>query len=313
MSKLIEELSLEIEAEVSRLPLPSEPEGLYTPIKYIMEDGGKRMRPLLCVLACEMFCGQAMRAKAPALAIEVFHNFTLLHDDIMDRASVRRSRPTVHTLWGDNTAILSGDAMMIFAYTLLAKSEVFDDVFAVFSRSAIEVCEGQQLDMEFEKRDSVSGDQYIEMIRLKTASLMASALVMGAIEGGASPLEQAALYRFGELLGLAFQIQDDRLDTYGDAATFGKNIGGDIAEGKQTFLKIVASEAADNDHDRAVLHNSREYDQVRALYDKYGVEQLARQAIEQYYDQAIDCLAIFSPDQREHLEIYAQMILRRKK
>ncbi|MEG0815017.1 MAG: polyprenyl synthetase family protein [Mucinivorans sp.] len=313
MSKFIDQLSQLIEVEIGQLPLPTDPEGLYTPIRYIMEDGGKRMRPMLCVLACEMFCGRPMRAKAPAMAIEVFHNFTLLHDDIMDRANMRRSRATVHTLWGDNTAILSGDAMMIFAYTLLSDSDLFGDVFAVFSRSSIEVCEGQQLDMDFEKRDVVTRDQYLEMIRLKTASLMASALVMGAIEGGASPLEQMALHRFGELLGLAFQIQDDRMDTYGDEATFGKKIGGDIAEGKKTFLKIIASELSDNQSDSTILRESRDFDQVKAIYDKYDVDRAAQQAIEQYYEQAIECLAILDPQPTEHLREYAQMILKRNK
>lgn len=312
MSTYIEQTAALIESEVSELPLPTAPDGLYTPIQYIMEDGGKRMRPMLAMLSCAMFCGRPIQAKASAMAIEVFHNFTLLHDDIMDRASVRRGRDTVHVKWGDNTAILSGDAMMIFAYTLLGKSTRFVDIFPIFSQSAIEVCEGQQLDMEFESRLSVSQDDYIEMIRLKTASLMSSALVMGAIEGGANQEEQGALYRFGELLGLAFQIQDDLLDTYGNASTFGKKIGGDIAEGKQTFLKIVATERA-TEAEREVLRTVRNFETIKAVYDKYGVEKLSQEKIEHYYNEAIDCLLIFDPKQAQHIKEYAQMIFKRTK
>lgn len=312
MDKFLGQLSQSIEDEVRRLPLAREPRGLYAPIEYIMEDGGKRMRPMLSMLAAEMFSGYAMRARASAMAIEVFHNFTLLHDDIMDRAQMRRSRDTVHVKWGDNTAILSGDAMMIFAYTLLGESPKFAEIFPVFSLSSIEVCEGQQLDMEFESRQKVRRDEYIEMIRLKTASLMSSALVMGAIEGGADKAQQQALHNFGQYLGLAFQIQDDLLDTYGDAATFGKNIGGDVAEGKQTFLRVTALEVASAE-DRQILNSVRNFEQIKSVYDKYGVATAAQKAIEQYYAQANECLAIFDEHQVRHLKQYAEVIIKRNK
>lgn len=312
MKDFLQELSGQIDQQVAQLQLPGRPEGLYEPIVYILEDGGKRMRPMLTLLGCGLFCNEPQRAMHAAMAIEVFHNFTLLHDDIMDRAAVRRSRPTVHTRWGDNTAILSGDAMMIFAYTLLAKSARFVAVFSVFSRSAIEVCEGQQLDMEFEHRDGVTLDEYIEMIRLKTSALMASAVVMGAIEGGASNAEQEALYAFAERLGLAFQIQDDLLDTYGDPQTFGKAIGGDVAEGKQTFLRIVAVQVASAE-DRAVLAASRDFQTVKSLYDKYQVADVARSAIERYYHEAIGHLNGFSDTQSQYIRAYAELILKRNK
>ena len=312
MKDYLQELSRQIEARATELPLPQSPQGLYEPIAYILEDGGKRMRPMLTLLGCGMFAPDPSRAMHAAMAIEVFHNFTLLHDDIMDRAAVRRGRPTVHTKWGDNTAILSGDAMMIFAYTLLEKSAYFTQIFPVFSRSAVEVCEGQQLDMEFESRNSVSLDEYIEMIRLKTSALMASAAAMGAIEGGASADEQQALYAFGERLGLAFQIQDDLLDTYGDPQTFGKAIGGDIAEGKQTFLKIAAMQVA-LPSDKEVLCTSRDFRTVKSLYDAYQTAAAARSAIEGYYHEALACLDRFSAEQSAPLRAYAETILNRNK
>lgn len=312
MDTYLDKLTQSIEQHVAALPLPSTPQGLYAPIAYIMEDGGKRMRPMLTLLACGMFGEDPMRAMPSALALEVFHNFTLLHDDIMDRASKRRGRQTVHVRWDDNTAILSGDAMMIFSYTLLAQSANFQSVFPVFSRSSIEVCEGQQMDMEFEKRDEVKMSEYLEMIRLKTASLMASALVVGAIEGGATAREQADVYRFGEFMGLAFQIQDDLLDTYGDAATFGKAIGGDIAEGKQTFLRITALSLALG-QDREILRTSRSYDQVKAIYDRLNVREITQNEIEHHYSMAMDVLSHFDPLRSEYLKQYAQIILKRNK
>lgn len=312
MKNYIEQLSAKIEQKIAQLPLPVNPTGLYDPIVYIMEDGGKRMRPMLTLLACDLFSGDPMCAMPSALALEMFHNFTLLHDDIMDRAPRRRGRQTVHMRWGDNTAILSGDAMMIFSYTLLAQSKRFTEVFPLFSRSSIEVCEGQQMDMDFEELDSVHLDQYMEMIRLKTASLMASALVIGAVEGGANAIEQELIYRFGEQLGLAFQIQDDMLDTFGDQNTFGKRIGGDISEGKKTFLMITARDLCSLD-ERALLVGSRDFATVRGIYEKYGVAKIALHAIEHHYNCAMESLGQIVGKDLSRIMEYAQMILRREK
>lgn len=312
MKNYIEQLTAKIEQKIAELPLPVNPAGLYEPIVYIMADGGKRMRPMLTLLACDLFSGDPMRAMPSALSLEMFHNFTLLHDDIMDRAPRRRGRDTVHVRWNDNTAILSGDAMMIFSYTLLAQSDRFTDVFPLFSRSSIEVCEGQQMDMDFENLDSVSMDQYMEMIRLKTASLMSSSLVIGAVEGGATSRQQELIYRFGEQLGLAFQIQDDLLDTFGDQKTFGKRIGGDISEGKKTFLMITARDLCD-DSDLDLLIRSRDFATVKGIYEKYGVEKIARQTIECHYNSAMESLDEITGKDMTLMREYAQMILRREK
>lgn len=287
---------------------------LYEPIEYILRDGGKRIRPRLAILAGELFGGQIGQIMPSAVAVEVFHNFTLLHDDIMDNASTRRGRDTVHVKWDENRAILSGDAMMIMAYRILAGSEPdkLASLLAIFNKAAIEVCEGQQLDMEFEKEAAVTIAQYTNMIRLKTAVLMAGAMQMGAVAAGASTAQCEAMYRYGENLGMAFQIQDDILDTYGDSATFGKNIGGDIAEGKQTFLKITAvSLACSADCD--VLSKSREYNVVRAIYDKYNVLSVAQKAVEQYFVAASKELAAFDSQKNKKLNDYANTLLNRAK
>lgn len=230
-----------VEAEIGRLPLDdTEPRGLYAPIRYILEDGGKRIRPLLCLMGADVYGGEPEKALPAAVAVEVFHNFTLLHDDIMDKAELRRGRPAVHLKWGESGAILSGDAMLILAYRILQNGTPvygagkLPGLLEVFNRAAMEVCQGQQYDMDFETCDRpVTRDEYIGMIRLKTSVLLAAALEMGAVVGGASDAERRSLYDFGVNLGLAFQIQDDLLDTYGDAETFGKKIGGDIAAGKK--------------------------------------------------------------------------------
>ena len=214
------------------------PQGLYAPIDYLLSLGGKRLRPILVLMACEAFGKEAKAGLAAAKAVEIFHNFTLMHDDIMDKAAVRRGQQTVHQKWDINTAILSGDAMLIQAYACLNEysSEQFKALTQLLSKTALEVCEGQQHDVNFETSAEVSIAQYLEMIRLKTAVLVGCAMEMGARIGGADPADAKQLYRFGEQLGIAFQLQDDYLDTFGDAATFGKRIGGDIAENKKTIL-----------------------------------------------------------------------------
>ncbi len=324
------ELLLDIEKSLASLPLKGAgPEGLYEPIAYILEDGGKRLRPMLALLACGVYGSDPRRAMGPAVGVEVFHNFTLLHDDIMDRAPLRRGRETAHRLWGENGAILSGDAMLILAYSVMC-GEVpgiaahdpskTPALLTVFNRAAMEVCQGQQLDMEFERRDEVSPDEYIEMIRLKTASLIAAAAEMGGICGDASPGQRRALYDFGIALGLAFQIEDDLLDTYGSQQSFGKSIGGDIAVGKKTFLQITALGRASSVSERAELlltgDASREhYERVRAIYDTLGVRSAASAAIGRYFDEAMQALGRASDDPARLavLSDYAALLVGREK
>ncbi len=323
MMKNTDELLQRIETELEKLPLEQiEPQGLYAPVRYILEDGGKRIRPLLCLLSADLCGGKVSEALPAAIAVEVFHNFTLHHDDIMDRAPMRRGRPTVHLKWSENSAILSGDAMLIFAYQILSSgnyAELLPELLAVFNRAAMEVCQGQQYDMEFERTDrEVSEAEYLEMIRLKTSVLLAAALEMGAIVGGASPAERRALYDFGVNLGLAFQIQDDLLDTYGDAETFGKAIGGDIAVGKKTFLHIAAMAAASAEQ-RAAIWAPGDLDEkllrVRGIYDALGVRSAAEAAIERYFTRALASLRRAHEDASRLavLEKYAYSLLKRTK
>ncbi len=312
-----------IENELQRLPLREKPDGLYAPVRYILEDGGKRIRPLLTLLGCDLYCGDPLRAMPAALAVEVFHNFTLLHDDIMDRAEVRRGRPTVHRKWNESSAILSGDAMVILSYRLLAEGAAADqlpELLRVFNQAALEVCQGQQYDMDFEMAQTpASRANYLEMIRLKTSVLLAAALQMGALIGGASPAQQASIYAFGVQLGLAFQIQDDLLDTYGDADTFGKIIGGDIAVGKQTFLHITALERATPEQREAIEQTGGSFDErferVRSLYDRLEVRQAAEEAIETHFENALSLLAQCHPDTHRltELERFARSLLKRTK
>ncbi len=292
------------------------PDTLYEPIRYTLEDGGKRMRPLLTLLSASLFESDVQRVAnktmPAALAVEIFHNFTLLHDDIMDSAPTRRGRPTVHTKWGENRAILSGDAMVILSYRILSRAENLAQQIDIFNRAAVEVCEGQQLDMEFESRDEVSIEEYIEMIRLKTAALMAAATRMGGVAMGATEEQCVALYSYGENLGLAFQIQDDLLDTYGDGATFGKKIGGDIAEGKQTFLRITALNRAD-ERQRSILKSNRDYRSVREIYDELGVAEIAKEEILKYFNRALLYLDNFDAQMSVPLRNYSNILLNRDK
>ncbi|MDH6534941.1 polyprenyl synthetase family protein [Parabacteroides sp. 52] len=244
-----EQILERIEKEIHCLDLNYPPQSLYDPIEYILSLGGKRIRPALALMACNIYSDDIEKAIAPALGMEVFHNFTLLHDDLMDKADVRRGKSTVHKVWNDNAAILSGDAMLIVAYKLIGDSTPgqLKEILDLFTQTALEICGGQQYDMEFESRMDVTEEEYIEMIRLKTAVLLACCLKAGAITGGASPEDADHLYHFGINIGLAFQLQDDLLDVYGDSATFGKKIGGDILCNKKTFLLIHAlKKASDN-------------------------------------------------------------------
>ena len=290
------ELADIVQNEIKNLKYPQQPELLYAPIVYSLEEGGKRIRPVALLMACNLFRDEIDCAKPAALAVEVFHNFTLLHDDIMDRSDTRRGKPAVHTRWNDNVAILSGDAMMIYAYKLLCGCDrrVLPQLLETFNETAIGVCEGQQYDMDFESRDDVTVDRYLEMIRLKTGVLLAGALKLGAICAEAQPWQAELLYNFGINVGLAFQLQDDLLDTYGDAAVFGKPIGGDILAGKKTFLLTTAlktADAATRGELLARLHDggmsaAEKIETVRGIYDRLGVRKITEKAIADYFRNA---------------------------
>ena len=284
-----------INKAITSIEYPQSPFGLYAPVKYQLDMGGKRVRPLLTVMACDMFGGDINEAISPALGLEIFHNFTLLHDDVMDKADIRRGRPTVHKAWNENTAILSGDAMQIIATQKVceAPSRVLKEVLDLYNKTALEICEGQQFDMEFETREDVTREEYIEMIRLKTAVLIGCALKMGAIIAGATPSQADAMYKFGENIGLAFQLQDDYLDVYGDAKTFGKKIGGDILNNKKTYMLISAlsmAEGTTKERLHALLVGKADDEkiaQVTAIYGELGIDKIAREKIAEYSQKAL--------------------------
>ena len=277
-----------------------EPKELYDPVKYILSNGGKRIRAVMTLISANMFTNDLSHAIAPALGMEVFHNFTLLHDDIMDEATIRRGIPTVHLKWDENTAILSGDAMMILANQLIAQAPVtvLLPVLQTFNKTALEVCEGQQYDMNLEQTNistnDISESEYLEMIKLKTSVLIGASLKIGALCGGAS-LEQAELlYQYGLNIGLAFQIQDDLLDTFGNEADFGKRIGGDILEGKKTYLLIKALERASKEEStvlKSMINDSNigeidKIETIKGIYLATGVKELAETKIESYFEKA---------------------------
>lgn len=295
-----------IETGITKFRFSEHPRSLYDPIEYILGLGGKRIRPALTLLACNLFSDNVDQAVKPALGLEVFHNFTLLHDDLMDQADKRRNKPTVHKVWDANTAILSGDAMMIYAYQLVGETpeKCLKQVMVLFSKTALEICEGQQFDMEFESRINVSEEEYIEMIRLKTAVLLACCLKTGAIIGGASDKDADSLYEFGIHIGLAFQLQDDMLDVYGNPETFGKNIGGDILSNKKTFLLANALKMANKDQ-LAELTNwmekpefiaSKKISAVTAIFNELEIKQLTEKRIQSYYSTSMQALNSLSID-----------------
>ena len=278
-----------------------QPQGLFAPIDYTLRLGGKRLRPLLCCVAAATFSPEWQRALPAAVALEIFHNFTLLHDDLMDRSPLRRGQETVFRRWGDNTAILSGDAMSIEAYASLAEIEekaLLGVIVPLFSQMALEVCIGQQLDMEFETRSEVRPEEYMEMIRLKTSVLLGASLQIGALIGGAQPADALRLYEAGVQLGLAFQIQDDLLDVYGDEQTFGKPIGGDIIHAKKTLLLLYTLEQLQGDalsELHSILALSPEermgkVDRVRQLYDEAGTRAYAEGEVQRLTDKAFSLI-----------------------
>lgn len=282
-----------INSEIKNIEYPAEPRGLYAPIEYTLDCGGKRIRPLLTLAVCDALGGDVKNAIKPALGIEMFHNFTLLHDDVMDKADVRRGRPTVHIKWDEATAILSGDAMLTMATRIVRECnpEYADKALSLFIDTAMEVYEGQQYDMDFEKREDVAVEEYIEMIKLKTSVLLGCACKMGAIMAGADVVKQQAFYNFGVKLGLAFQLQDDYLDTYGDPAVFGKKIGGDILNDKKTWLLISALNEDKSGRVRSLLGTTNNLDEkitiVKTVYNELSLDTRCRKLIDEYADSAI--------------------------
>ena len=296
-----EELSILIEDFISKLPFPAQPRGLYEPIEYTLEGGGKRLRPLILLMTQSIFNPTMEHELNAAAAVEVFHNFTLLHDDIMDNAKIRRGKDTVHVKWGNSTSILSGDAMVIYAYSLLSRVDTLylPRVLEIFNKMAIEVCEGQQYDMDFESTQTVSLEEYLEMIRLKTSVLIAGSAQIGAVLGGATVQEGDIIYRYALELGLAFQIQDDYLDTFGSRELLGKSIGGDILEGKKTFLSIIASIEADSvvrEELMSLLHSDSlapdtKIARVKEIYNTLKVADIAKTRIEKHLNVALEILS----------------------
>ena len=272
------------------------PQELYEPLDYIMALGGKRMRPVMVMMACDLLNGKMEDAVPAAMAIETFHNFTLIHDDIMDNAPVRRGKITVHEKWNVNTAILSGDVMLIEAYALLMRYEndLLRQILTIFNKSAIEVCEGQQIDMNFENRIDVTLDEYIHMITLKTAVVLGASLEVGALIAGVSPKQAHHLYEFGRNMGIAFQLRDDYLDLYADPEKFGKQVGGDVISNKKTFMLIKALELA-KDNDAIELNNwlnadtfntSEKVEAIKNIFDQLSIPQLLNDAVASYANLA---------------------------
>lgn len=322
--KTADELLTQVNAFLDALPYERTPKSLYEPIRYVLSMGGKRIRPVLMLLGYNLYKEDTDKILMNAIALETYHNYTLLHDDLMDQADLRRGHETVHKKWNANTAILSGDSMLVLAYERMAQcdSRHLADVLRLFTTTALEIGEGQQYDMEFETRDDVREEEYIEMIRLKTSVLLACALKIGAILADAPAEDADSLYKFGEQIGLAFQLQDDYLDVYGDSKVFGKKIGGDITSNKKTFMLINAFSHAD-EAQRLELEkwvNAKSFDReekiaaVTRLYNEIGIDKMAQDKIAYYFEQSKKYLdAVQVPAERkEELLKYAQRMMKRK-
>ncbi len=319
-----DELLKKVNEALEALTYDRQPMSLYEPIRYVLSLGGKRVRPVLMMLAYNLFREDPERIMTQAIGLETYHNFTLLHDDLMDNADMRRGHETVHKKWNPNQAILSGDTMLLQAFERIEACEVdkVKEVFATFLQTTYEIGEGQQLDVEFETRNDVTEDEYIEMIRLKTSVLLACAVKIGAILAGASVEDQNNLYKFGEQIGLAFQLQDDLLDVYGDPKVFGKNIGGDITSNKKTYMLINAVNRADEAQRKELMGwiNAETFDRdekvkaVTALYDQIGIRQLCEQKMEACYAEAQRYLAQVSvaEDRKAELKAYAAAMMKRQ-
>jgi geranylgeranyl diphosphate synthase type II len=300
-----------------------EPNNLYEPIRYILSLGGKRLRPVLTLMATEVFDVDCQKALAAATAVEVFHNFSLIHDDIMDDAPLRRGNETVHEKWNINTGILSGDAMLILAYQYFEAYEpkIFQELAKLFSKTALEVCEGQQYDVDFETRDDVTIPEYLKMIEYKTAVLVAAAMKMGAIVAETTEENKNLIYDFGLNLGLAFQLQDDYLDAFGNPETFGKQVGGDIIENKKTYLYLKAMEFASANEKEQLLHlfsfqssnNTDKINSVKGIFNQTGATAATKKAIENYTFKALETLAKMNigNDKKAILKAFAENLMSR--
>ena len=314
----------EINAILENHPYNRQPESLYDPVRYVLAQGGKRIRPTLMMLAYELYKDHPEDIILPAVGLETYHNYTLLHDDLMDNADMRRGNLTVHKRWNANTAILSGDSMLVLAYKCM--QQVSDDklrpVLEIFTETALQVGEGQQYDMDFENRMDVREDEYIEMIRLKTSVLLACALKIGAVLADAGAADADRLYSFGEKIGLAFQLQDDFLDVYGDTKVFGKAIGGDIVSNKKTYMLINAFLRADEEQKAELTRwvEAKEFDEqekiaaVTRLYNAIGIDRLAEQKIESFFNEGLKCLDAVSidADRKQMLVEYVYKLMKRK-
>ena len=323
--KTSEEILKLVNDYLAQLPYERKPQSLYEPIKYVLSMGGKRVRPVLMLLAYNMFKDNPESILSSACALETYHNYTLLHDDLMDNADLRRGHETVHRKWDANTAILSGDSMLVLAYERMAQcpKEKLAEVLSLFTETALEIGEGQQYDMEFENRTDVTEAEYIEMIRLKTSVLLACAVKMGAILADASAEDADNLYKFGEQIGLAFQLQDDFLDVYGDSAVFGKAIGGDITSNKKTFMLINAFNHATAEQREELTRwiTAEQFDAaekiaaVTRLYNEIGIDRMAKEKIEYYFAQSTQYLArVNVPEERkQELIAYTHEMMKREK
>ncbi len=313
-----------INDQLTTVAVDRQPNGLYEPIRYVLSLGGKRIRPMLMMLAYNMFRDDPQSILHPACGIEIYHNYTLLHDDLMDNADIRRGHMTVHKRWNPNTAILSGDSMLVLAYEYMAKckEEKLAEVMQLFTKTALEIGEGQQLDMDFESRNDVSEEEYIEMIRLKTSVLLACAMKLGAILAGAPKEDAENLYRFGEKVGLAFQLQDDFLDVYGDTKVFGKAIGGDIISNKKTYMLINALALADQKQKENLMDwinqlNPDPQEKIAAIteiYNEIGINQLAQEKINFFFHESRKYIdAVQLPDERkQEVLAYTEEMMKRE-
>lgn len=313
MNYSIEQLVEKISIEVDKLRFKPKPALLYRPIEYTLHQGGKRLRPLLSLVSCQMFNGNVDESLIPAVSLEMFHNFTLIHDDIMDQAPIRRGVETVYKKWNENVAILSGDTLFAMAYDhlMLYEKEQLRDLIKLLNETAIGVCEGQQMDMDFETQTQVSIDEYIEMIRLKTAILIGACLKAGAITANATKEEQQQIYQYGESIGLAFQLMDDLLDVFGDVTKFGKTNGGDIRENKKTFLYLKSLELATGDDLKALQHyfsstdfnQEKKFEAVKGLYEKLNLKAITEDLMNAYYNEAQSHLNSIKLDDRNKAQL----------
>ncbi|HPF10415.1 MAG TPA: polyprenyl synthetase family protein [Flavobacteriaceae bacterium] len=319
LTKYKNALALRLKEEVTT----KEPRTLYEPIDYILSLGGKQLRPVLTLMSCDLFGQDYLKAMNAALAVEWFHNFSLIHDDIMDEAPLRRGAPTVHEKWNLNTGILSGDAMLILAYRFFEGYEppLFQELAQLFSKTALEVCEGQQYDVDFESRNEVTVSEYLKMITYKTAVLLGAAVKMGAIVAGASEVSKQSIYEFGKNLGIAFQLQDDYLDAFGDPKKFGKQVGGDILANKKTYLYLHALEhAAENDRNTLLIWFGTKTDapekvaEVKAIFERSGTTEATRNMIEQYTQKAFEVLEQVQilEDQKNRLREFGGALMNRE-